>query len=246
MPPPTTTTTTTTHPPLPAHKADFLHACLTGSVLQFGQFALKSGRISPYFFNAGLFHRADLLRSISTAYAQTILDFLSRDPTRRIDVLFGPAYKGIPLATATVDKLAALEPERFGALSYSFNRKEAKDHGEGGTIVGAPLRGKRVMIVDDVITSGKAVREGIEIIEREGGELVGIVVALDRMEKMPGATDDDGRPRPSAVGEVAKTYGVPVLSIVTLDDLIDGLTGMGTEEDVRRLEEYRARYRASD
>ncbi len=238
-------TDTTPKPSIPAYKADFLQACITGGVLKFGTFELKSKRISPYFFNAGLFHRADLLRSISTAYAQSIREFLSRDPLQ-IDVLFGPAYKGIPLATATVDKLAQIEPEKFGSLSYSFNRKEVKDHGEGGNLVGASFKGKKVMIVDDVISSGKAIREGIEIIGREGGELVAIIVALDRMEKMPSATDDDGKPRPSAIGEVGKEYGVPVLSIITLDDLIEALKGMGTEDDIGRLEEYKARYQASD
>ncbi|KAK5235920.1 orotate phosphoribosyltransferase, partial [Cryomyces antarcticus] len=124
---------------------------------------------------------------------------------------------------------------------------EAKDHGEGGSIVGAPLKGKRVVIIDDVITAGTAIREAIDIIQREGGQLVGIVVALDRMEKMPGTgADDDAAPRPSAIGEVRKQYGVPVLSILTLNDIIAGLTGIGSEEDIRRMEEYRAKYKASD
>ncbi|MCJ1224395.1 orotate phosphoribosyltransferase [Toensbergia leucococca] len=231
--------------PIPAYKSAFLQTCLTASVLKFGTFTLNSGRQSPYFFNAGLFHRADLLRSISTAYAQSILDYVSHTPIQ-IDVLFGPAYKGIPLATATVDKLAELDPEKFNGVSYSFNRKVAKDHGEGGNIVGAPLKGKKVMIVDDVITAGTAIRDAIEIIRREGGELVGIVVAVDRMEKMPSSDDDDGKPRPSAIGEVRRKYGVPVLNILTLDDLIDGLKSMGSEDDLERLEKYKARYRASD
>lgn len=161
-------------------------------------------------------------------------------------MLFGPAYKGIPLATATVDKLAELDGERFGGVSYSFNRKEAKDHGEGGNIVGAPLKGKKVMIVDDVITAGTAMREAIDIIRREGGELVGVIVALDRMEKMPSATDDDGEARPSAIGQVKKAYGVPVLSIVTLDDLIGALREKGSKEDIGRLEDYKMRYGATD
>ncbi|MCJ1297507.1 orotate phosphoribosyltransferase [Hypocenomyce scalaris] len=231
---------------IPAYKASFLQSCITGGVLRFGTFELKSKRISPYFFNAGLFHRADLLRSISIAYAQSIRDYLSSNPNLRFDVLFGPAYKGIPLATATVDKLAQIDPDRFERLSYSFNRKEAKDHGEGGNIVGAPLKGKKVLIVDDVITAGTAMREAIDIIRKEGGELAGVIVALDRMEKMPSPTDDDGTPRPSAIGEVRRQYGVPVLSIITLDDLIAGLREMGDKDDIRRLEEYKARYMASD
>ena len=172
--------------PLPAWKGAFLSNCLSSGVLRFGSFKLKSGRQSPYFFNAGLFHRADLLEAIATAYAQTILSF-----PLDFDVLFGPAYKGIPLATATTAKLAQLDQTRFGALSYAFNRKEAKDHGEGGSIVGAPLRGKKVVIVDDVITAGTAVREAIEIIAREGGTLVAVVVALDRMEKVTGPAGED-------------------------------------------------------
>lgn len=231
---------------IPAYKAAFLQSCITGGILTFGTFELKSKRISPYFFNAGLFHRADLLRSISTAYAQSICDYLSTHPDLQFDVVFGPAYKGIPLATATVGKLAQIDPDRFEGLSYSFNRKEAKDHGEGGIIVGAPLKGKRVLIVDDVITAGTAMREAIDIIRKEGGELSGVIVALDRMEKMPTQTDDDGMPRSSAIGEVRRQYGVPVLSIITLDDLIEGLREMGDKGDFRRLEEYKARYRASD
>lgn len=237
---------------LPAYKAAFLEACISNDVLKFGTFTLKSKRVSPYFFNAGLFHRADLLKYISTAYAETLHACVSSPPSEAndasldFDVLFGPAYKGIPLATATVGKLAEIDGKRYGALSYSFNRKEAKDHGEGGNIVGASLKHKRVVIVDDVITAGTAIREAIDIIEREEGKLVGIIVAMDRMEKTPSATDDDGQPRPSAIGEVRKQYKVPVLSILTLEDIIEGLRATGTEDEVRRLEEYRTMYRASD
>jgi orotate phosphoribosyltransferase len=228
---------------LPPYKIAFLQDCVKADVLKFGTFTLKSKRVSPYFFNAGLFHRADILRSISTAYAQT-LDLESSCP--EFDVLFGPAYKGIPLATLAVDKLAEINPKKYGGISYSFNRKEAKDHGEGGNIVGAPLSGKKVVIVDDVITAGTAIREAIEIIRKEGGHLVGIIVAFDRMEKTPSATDDDGIPRPSAIGEIRKQYGIPVLSILSLDDIIDFMKSLGTEDDLRRLEEYRAKYKASD
>lgn len=228
-----------------SYKNDFLKSCLLANVLTFGSYKLKSGRESPYFFNAGLFHRADLLRSISTAYARSILDFIANTPLA-FDVLFGPSYKGIPLATATVDKLAELDPERFAGISYSFNRKEAKDHGEGGNIVGAPLRGRRVLIVDDVITAGTAMKEAIEIIRKEGGILVGVIVALDRMERMPGGSEeDDETPRLSAIGEVKRLYGVPVLSIITLDDLIVLMKEAGDKEDLLRLRKYQARYRAS-
>ena len=165
----------------------------------------------------------------------------------QIDVLFGPAYKGIPLATATVDKLAELDPLRFRDVSYSFNRKEVKSHGEGGSIVGADIKGKRILIIDDVITAGTAVREAIDIIRKQEGILAGVVVALDRMEKTPateGQTDDG--PRGSAIGEIRKEFGVPVLSILTLDDLIGGLKEMGSEADVKRMEDYRGKYLASD
>lgn len=236
------------NPSLQPHTSTFLDVCIRSGVLTFGTYKLKSQRISPYFFNAGLFHRADLLRSISAAYAETLATYrasLDGAPLE-FDVLFGPAYKGIPLATATVEKLAGLDETRFGGLSYSFNRKEAKDHGEGGTIVGAPLAGKRAVIVDDVITAGTAIREAIDIIRKEKGILVGIVVALDRMEKMPTTTDDDGSQRPSAIGQVRKEYGVPVISILTLDDIIESLKSTGSVDDVKRLEEYRRRYKATD
>lgn len=231
---------------LPEYKEAFLKDCVSASALKFGTFTLKSKRISPYFFNAGLFHRADLLRSISSAYAHTLKAHADADPSFQFDVLFGPAYKGIPLAAATVDKLASIDLQAYGQKSYSFNRKEAKDHGEGGNIVGASLKGQKIVIVDDVITAGTAIREAIEIIKKEGGELVGIIVAFDRLEKTPSATDDDGKPRSSAIGEVRKQYGIPVLAILTLDDVIEYLKGLGSAEDLRRLDEYREKYRASD
>jgi orotate phosphoribosyltransferase len=220
---------------LASWRTTFLQDCVKSDALKFGTFTLKSGRTSPYFFNAGIFHRADLLSSISTAFAHTIAD-----SGIKFDILFGPAYKGIPLTTAAVGKLAQLDVERFGRISYSFNRKEAKDHGEGGNIVGAGLKGKKVIIIDDVITAGTAIREAIAIIKREGGELVGIVVAFNRQERI----EEDKNA--STVGEVRKEYAVPVLPILTLDDVVEYLKGLGTEEDLRKLEEYRQRYRASD
>ncbi|CZT43779.1 probable orotate phosphoribosyltransferase [Rhynchosporium secalis] len=233
-------------PDLPQYKKDFLQAAIKGKILKFGSFELKSKRISPYFFNAGLFYTANLLRSISLAYAQTIIEASSASPPLEFDILFGPAYKGIPLAAATVDKLAELQPEKYGETCYSFDRKEAKDHGEGGSIVGAPLKGKRVLIVDDVVTAGTAKREAIAKIRAEGGIVVGILVALDRMEKLPSPDGDDGKPMPSAIGEIRKEYGIPVLAILTLDDIIGSLKGVVGDEDVRNMEEYRAKYKASD
>ena len=202
--------------------------------------------MSPYFFNAGDFYRADLLQAISVAFAKTIIA-AETSGELQFDIVFGPAYKGIPLAVSTVDKMAQLAPERFGQLCYSFDRKEAKDHGEGGNIVGAPLKGKRVLIVDDVVTAGTAKREAIEKIRKEGGIVAGIVVALDRMEKLPAPNNDDvATPMPSAIGEIRKEYGIPVLSILTLDDIIGGLQGTSSAENLKNMEEYRAKYKASD
>ncbi len=230
---------------LPQYKADFLQAAVDGGVLKFGSFELKSKRISPYFFNAGDFYRADLLRAISAAYAKAIID--ARESSGlSFDIVFGPAYKGIPLATSTVDKLAQLDPETYGRTCYSFDRKEAKYHGEGGNIVGAPLRGKKVLIVDDVITAGTAKREAIAKIQKEGGTVVGIVIALDRMEKLPSPDGDDSKPMPSAIGEIRREYGLPIIAILTLDDIINGMKAFASEDDVGRIEEYRRKYRASD
>lgn len=233
---------------LAPYKAEFLQAAIDGGVLKFGRFELKSKRISPYFFNAGNFYRADLLRAISTAFAKTIIEASdsSAPSPLEFDIVFGPAYKGVPLATTTVDKLAALAPEKFDKICYSFDRKEAKDHGEGGNIVGAPLKGKRVLVVDDVVTDGTAKRDAIAKIQKEGGIVVGIVVALDRMEKLVASDGDESKPMPSAIGAIRKEYGIPVLAILTMDDIIGGLKQSGKEEDIKNMEEYRAKYKASD
>jgi len=231
---------------LPAWKVDFLNSIIDGGVLKFGSFELKSKRISPYFFNAGNFYRASLLRAISTAFANLIIETNDSSSPLNFDIIFGPAYKGIPLATSTVDKLAQLDEKTYGELCYSFDRKEAKDHGEGGNIVGAPLKGKRVLIVDDVVTAGTAKREAIDKIRKEGGIVVGIVVALDRMESLPVVDGSDSTSMPSAIGELRKEYGIPVLPILTLNDIIGGLKGKISEEDIKRMEEYRAKYKAGD
>tara|TARA_R110002003_G_scaffold193_14_gene15029 strand:+ start:1049 stop:1750 length:702 start_codon:yes stop_codon:yes gene_type:complete len=231
---------------LPEYKQKFIKDCVSADALKFGTFTLKSKRVSPYFFNAGLFHKAKLVRSISEHMLWTLKAHGESDPAFQWDVLFGPAYKGIPLAAVTVDKLADLDDGKFGDKSYSFNRKEAKDHGEGGNIVGASLKGQKVIIIDDVITAGTAIREAIEIIKKEGGELVGIIVAFDRQEKTPTPNDDDGKPGPSAIGQVRKQYGIPVLAILTLDDVVEYLRGLGSEDDLKRLDEYRAKYKATD
>jgi orotate phosphoribosyltransferase len=229
---------------LPQYKQDFLKSCHSGGVLKFGSFELKSKRISPYFFNAGEFHTARLAGAISTAFAHTIID--SQKAGLEFDIIFGPAYKGIPIAAAVSVKLGEMAPENLDTISYSFDRKEAKDHGEGGNIVGASLKGKRVLIVDDVVTAGTAKREAIEKIKKEGGIVAGIVVALDRMEKLPATDGDDSKPGPSAIGEMKKEYGIPIFAILTLNDIIDGMKGIASDEDIKKTEEYRAKYKASD
>lgn len=198
--------------------------------------ALKNNRQSPYFFNSGLFYTPRLQRALATAFAKTLI----QNPSLEFDIIYGPAYKGITLAAVTGDKLGMLDSEKYDDIGISFDRKEAKDHGEGGTIVGAPLKGKRVVIVDDVVTAGTAKREAIAKVQAEGGEVVGILVALDRMEKL---TDSSTA---SAIGGIRKEYGIPVLSILTLDDIIGGLEGSGREEDVKKMEEYRRLYKADD
>jgi orotate phosphoribosyltransferase len=206
---------------------------------------------SPYFFNAGSFHTSELLFSISTAYAQAIVSFLATNPSiPKPDIIFGPAYKGIPLACSTLLQLHRSDPETWSSVSYSFNRKEAKDHGEGGNIVGASLKGKNVLVIDDVITAGTAMRETLDLVNKENGKVIGFVVALDRVEKMPGPREkdgiDDGEPRMSAMGQIRKEFGVQTSSIVTLDDLIALLKEKGNVEDLEKMEAYRKRYLASD
>lgn len=186
---------------------DFIRFAVQQKVLCFGEFQTKAGRLSPYFFNAGLFNDGVSLHSLTQFYAQAIL--ASELP---FDVLFGPAYKGIPLAAGTAIALA----EQGRNVPYSYNRKEAKDHGEGGTIVGAKLQG-RVLIIDDVISAGTSVRESIELIRAAGAKPCGVVIALDRMER--------GQSELSAVQEVERSYGIPVVSIAGVDDLLGYLQG---------------------
>jgi orotate phosphoribosyltransferase len=205
--------------------ASFISLCLELGVLRFGEFKLKSGRISPYFFNAGLFNSGRALAELGRAYAQAI-----QSAGLSFDVLFGPAYKGIPLVTATA---VALADQHGRNLPWSFNRKEAKDHGEGGNIVGAPLRG-RVLIVDDVITAGTAIREAVEIIRGAGAEPVGVVLALDRQER--------GQGELSAVQEVERHLQLPVTSILKLADLIAWLERSGTAEQLAAVQRYRGQY----
>lgn len=206
---------------------DFIRFAVAQKVLCFGEFQTKAGRLSPYFFNSGLFQDGASLRELCQFYAQAILA-----AGLPFDVLFGPAYKGIPLAAGTAIALA----EQGQNIPYSFNRKEAKDHGEGGTIVGAKLHG-RVLIIDDVISAGTSVRESIELIRAAGAKPCGVVIALDRMER--------GQGEFSAVQEVQRNYNIPVIPIATLDDLLGFLQAEGLLQNFAAVEAYRERYGVS-
>jgi len=217
------------------YQKDFLEAARENEILLFDEdgYTLKSGRISPYFFNAGLFNNGNLLRTVSKAYASALID---PQNSFDFDVLFGPAYKGIPLAVATCQTLATSGIN----ASYSFNRKEVKDHGEGGSIVGAPLKGKKIIIIDDVITSGKAIREAVDIISKAGGTLTGILVAVDRQEKREEGINE------SAIESLEKDLdSVNIRAIITLQDIIEftRFKGSSISEEIRtKLEEYQSRW----
>jgi len=208
------------------YKREFIELALELGVLRFGEFTLKSGRVSPYFFNAGLFNTGYALAKLGRYYASAIAE--SRV---HFDMLFGPAYKGIPLAALAAASLA----EHHGIdVPYSFNRKEAKAHGEGGSVVGAPLSGD-VLIVDDVITAGTAVREACQIIASAGARAVGLVISLDRQERGQGPF--------SAVQELKQTLGIPVISIVVLEDLVNILEESSEyEQFLEPVLSYRKRY----
>jgi orotate phosphoribosyltransferase len=209
-----------------AYKKEFIDLALELGVLRFGEFRLKSGRVSPYFFNAGLFNTGYAAARVGRYYAAAIA---ASDV--KFDMLFGPAYKGIPLATLTA---ASLAEQQDIDVPYAFNRKEVKAHGEGGNIVGAPLAG-RVLIIDDVITAGTAVREAYKIISAAGAEVAGLVISLDRQERGQGAL--------SAVQELKQSLDIPVLSIIRLNDLIDTLEESGEyEQYVEPVLAYRKEY----
>lgn len=216
-----------------SYQSSFLQLALDSQALKFGKFTLKSGRESPYFFNLGLFNTGRLLSNLATAYAEAIIA-----SGIKFDILFGPAYKGIPLAAITVSKLAELDPENYGNVGYSFNRKEKKDHGEGGSIVGCALKDKKILIIDDVMTAGTAINEAFEIIGNEKGEVVGVIIALDRQE----TTGEDGDK--SATQAVSERYNIPVLSIVSLGEVVSILKDQISETDLKSIEEYRSKYGA--
>jgi orotate phosphoribosyltransferase len=209
-----------------AYKKEFIDLALELGVLRFGEFRLKSGRISPYFFNAGLFNTGYAAARVGRYYAAAIAE-----SDIKFNMLFGPAYKGIPLAALAAASLA----EQQGIdVPYAFNRKEAKAHGEGGNIVGAPLAG-RVLIVDDVITAGTAVREAYQIISATGAQVAGLVISLDRQERGQGAL--------SAVQELKQSLDIPVLSIIRLNDLIDTLEESAEyEQYLEPVLAYRKKY----
>ena len=215
------------------HQPDFIRLCLELGVLRFGEFTLKSGRVSPYFFNAGLFNTGHAIAGLGRHYARA-----AAVSGIEFDMLFGPAYKGIPLVTATA---AALAEHEHRDLPFAFNRKEAKDHGEGGTLVGAPVRG-RVLIIDDVISAGTSVRESIAMISAAGATPCGVAIALDRQEKASeGGTDMAW----SAVQYVRDQLKLDVAAIATLQDLLQYLQSCGAAdlaEHLPRVAAYRDRY----
>ena len=206
-------------------RKDFISFCIEQSVLKFGRFVMKSGRVSPYFFNAGLFNTGASLGRLAQFYAKAILA-----SGVEFDMLFGPAYKGIVLAAGAATALA-----REGRdVPFAFNRKEAKDHGEGGGLIGAPLAG-RVLIVDDVLTAGTAVRESFDLIEGHGAIVAGVVISLDRMER--------GQGNLSAVREIEKRHGIPVIPIASLDDLMSWLEGHAEfRQNLDAIRDYRKIY----
>ncbi|MEZ8121210.1 orotate phosphoribosyltransferase [Vibrio splendidus] len=209
-----------------AYQREFIEFALEKEVLKFGEFTLKSGRKSPYFFNAGLFNTGRDLARLGRFYAAALAD-----SGIEFDVLFGPAYKGIPIATTTA---VALADHHDVDTPYCFNRKEAKNHGEGGNLVGSELEG-RIMLVDDVITAGTAIRESMEIIQANGADLAGVLVAIDRQEK--------GKGELSAIQEVERDFGCAIISIVSLIDLVTFLEEKGTDAaHLESVKAYRAQY----
>lgn len=213
------TTTTTFNPQA------FIDLALSRGVLKFGEFTLKSGRVSPYFFNAGLLNDGEALSLLAQGYADQLIN------CEHVDVIFGPAYKGIPFVAATA---VALMQHHQKSVPWGFNRKEAKDHGEGGVLVGAAVAGKKVWIIDDVITAGTAIREVVNILKQAGAEIAGVLVALDRQER--------GQGELSAIQEVQKELDIPVHALISMKDLMDYLDAKGETQSLAAMQAYRAQY----
>jgi orotate phosphoribosyltransferase len=211
-------------------RQEFIAFAVSAGVLKFGEFITKAGRTSPYFFNAGLFNDGAVLGKLADYYAQTLLD-----SGIEFDMLFGPAYKGSALASATAVALAG----KGRNVPFAFNRKEAKDHGEGGSLIGAKLAG-RVVIIDDVISAGTSVRESVELIRAAGATPCAVLIALDRMEK---SGKDDALSAHSAVQEVSQAYGMPVVSIGNLDDLLEYISQAATSRELSTYKDAVAAYR---
>lgn len=219
-----------------SYQAGFIESAIRAEALKFGQFTLKSGRLSPYFFNLGLFCTGQDLAGLALGYAELILA-----SKIEFDVVFGPAYKGISigaLAVAKLSEIAGKTDDKWNKIGFTYNRKEKKDHGEGGMIVGAELKGKRVLILDDVITAGTAINEAYDIITQAGGKVAGIALALDRQETT--VTDNER----SAVQAVSERFGVPVVSVINLNAIIEHLTktGLVSSEQLDLIKAYKAQY----
>ncbi|GAB3051356.1 orotate phosphoribosyltransferase [Acinetobacter apis] len=203
----------------------FIELALSRGVLKFGEFTLKSGRVSPYFFNAGLLNDGDALSLLAQGYAAQL------NQCENVEVIFGPAYKGIPFVAATA---VALSQHHGKSVPWGFNRKEAKDHGEGGVLVGAAVSGKKVWIIDDVITAGTAIREVVQILRQAGASIAGVLVALDRQEC--------GQTKLSAIQEVQQQLEIPVHALITMHDLMDYLEAKGETTALANMKAYRDRY----
>lgn len=234
-------------------KASLLPLLLQASALTFGTYTLKSGRISPYFFTSSLLHTSGLLAAVARAYASVLTSppfsstsspqSAASENTPNYDILFGPAYKGIPISAIVTRELESAG-QNYQGVSYSFNRKEAKDHGEGGTIVGAPLKDKRVIIIDDVMTAGTALREAVSIIQAQGGKVVGVVLLLTRQERV-----SDAEPR-SAMKVTEDELGVPVRAVLNFEDILNAveagkIEGAGPEQ-LEQMKVYREKYGSKD
>ena len=203
----------------------FIELALSRGVLKFGEFTLKSGRVSPYFFNAGLLNDGEALSLLAQGYADKLTQ------CNNVEVIFGPAYKGIPFVAATAVALSQVHNQ---SVPWGFNRKEAKDHGEGGVLVGASVEGKKVWIIDDVITAGTAIREVVTVLKNAGASIAGVLVALDRQEKGQGTL--------SAIQEVQQELEIPVHALITMRDLMTFLDTKGDQAALAKMEAYRVKY----